>query len=127
MKCVLRDVGLVRGIENLEKSKVRDIGCKFVKFFREKNGSQFFFDDRELQEIGVQSIESHLYLSTSIPHNQITNLTLKFWFCYQQYMFTIIEILVFSSPLIILSVNLSSAHFHLQKHKVIFNLGKRQN
>ena len=55
--------GLVREIENFERSGVREIGSKFALLYREKKRDRSFTSrDRELREIGVRAIESHLYL-----------------------------------------------------------------
>ena len=46
--------GLVREIENFERSGVREIGSKFALLNREKKRDQSFTSrDRELREIGV--------------------------------------------------------------------------
>lgn len=121
MKCVLRDLSLMRGIENFEKSEIHDIVCKFATFFREKTmGQQFSFDrSRTSRDRSSNHRESPVFKQV-ISHNHQRYLEVLIFF-YQQYMFTIIEILVLSSPSIILSVNLSSAHFHLIKHQANFN------
>ena len=55
--------GLVREIENFERSGVPEIGSKFALLYREKKRDRSFTSrDRELREIGVRAIESHLYL-----------------------------------------------------------------
>ena len=55
--------GLVREIENFERSGVREIGSKFALLYREKKRDcSFTSRDRELREIGVRAIESHLYV-----------------------------------------------------------------
>ena len=61
--CVNGTQGLVREIENFERSGVREIGSKFALLYREKKrGRSFTSRDRELREIGVRAIESHLYI-----------------------------------------------------------------
>ena len=54
--------GLVREIENFKRSGVWDIGSKFALLYREKKQDRSItWRDRELPEIGVRAIESHLY------------------------------------------------------------------
>ena len=61
--CVNGTQGLVREIENFERTGVREIRSKFALLYREKKrGRSFTSRDRELREIGVRAIESHLYI-----------------------------------------------------------------
>ena len=60
---VLRDLGLGLRDREFMKSEVREIGSNFTKFYRVKKWDRSFTSrDRELREIGVRAIESHLYV-----------------------------------------------------------------
>ena len=68
--------GLVREIENFERSGVLEIGSKFALLYREKKRDRSFTSrDRELREIGVQAIESHLYFHSSCRKYHIWQLS----------------------------------------------------
>jgi hypothetical protein len=62
MKFISRDPKSLREIKNFERSKVREIESVFALLYREKNRDRDFTSrDRELREIEVRVIESHLY------------------------------------------------------------------
>ena len=71
MKRVYGTQGLVREIEIIERLGVREIGSKFALLYREKKRDRSFTSrDRELREIGVRAIESHLYIHNMCTENR---------------------------------------------------------